>query len=863
MKVYQVKIQACMALNQQLEAVNIALPILKLLGVEFPQKPSDLDVQLALEETKSNLSGKRIEDLIDLPQMTDPDKLAAMKILSSVFSAAFQAIPEMFPLIVCKQVNLSLQHGNDSGSAFAYATYALILCGIVGDIESGYQVGKLALGLLNRANAKEVKTRTMQIVYSFVIHWQEHLSQTLQPLQAAYQHGLEIGDVEYAAYCGSVYCLDSFFTGKELISLEQEMATYTEAIGHLKQETALNYHQVYQQFVENLLGKCVNPCLLIGDSYNEEKMLPLHLKLKDKTAIYYLYFNKSLIYYLFGDFEEAAKFIALAEQYLNGVTATLNVPLFYFYDSIVKLAVYKDSSKSEPDDILVKVANNQEKMKKWSGYSPANYLHKFYLVAAETHRVLGENIEAMDCYDRAIELAKENKYINEKALAYELAAKFYLVWGKEKIAQVYLTDAYYAYACWGAKAKVEDIEKRYPQLLAPILNQKKSINPSETITQMTIGSIASTSSDVSEILDLETVIKASQLLSGEIDLDRLLSTLMQVMIENAAANKGALIWLEGDALAIADQCAIAQGCNLQSTPIVNSQDIPITLINYVWRTSATLVINDATSETNFAADPYIIQQQPKSILCLPIQHQAKAIALLYLENNLISGAFTPDRLELLKVLSTQAAISISNAQLYAQVKESEKLLAEYNRTLEQQVAERTQELQQSEARFRQLYEQSGDAILLLDGEVFIDCNSAAVAMMRCADKKQFLSLHPSQLSPQNQPDGRDSFEKANALIAIAFERGSHRFEWMHRRLDGEDFWVEVLLTPKIFQPFFTTKPAGEGSGLGLDIVRKILEKHGGQISVQSVPGKTTFTGSLPILETGFLASSRVSHTIDR
>ena len=793
-KVYKVKIQACMALNQQLEAVNLALPVLKLLGVEFPEKPSELDVQLALEETKSNLSGKRIEDLIHLPQMTDPDKLAAMKILSSVFSAAFQAIPEMFPLIVCKQVNLSLEHGNDSGSAFAYATYALILCGIVGDIESGYQVGKLALSLLNRANTKEVKTRTMQIVYSFVTHWQEHISQTLQPLQAAYQSGLEIGDVEYAAYCGAVYCLHSFFIGKELSSLEQEMVTYALAIAHLGQETALNYHQVYQQFVENLLGKCVNPCLLVGETYNEEKMLPLHIKVNDKTVIYYLYFNKSILSYLFGDFEQAAKFIALAEQYLNGVTATINIPLFYFYDSLAKLAVYKDTSSFGQDDIIVKVNNNQEKMKKWAERNPTNYLHKFYLVAGEKHRILGETLEAMDCYDRAIELAKENKYVNEEALSNELAAKFYLEWGKEKIAGVYLTDAYYAYARWGAKAKVEDLEKRYPQLLAPILNQKTSLKTGETIAQIMTGTITSTSSDVSKMLDLTTVIKASQALSEEIDLDQLLAASLQTMLENSGASAGAIITEKAGELIVSISCASDKQCSLQETTVTGSKTLPLSLINYAWWTQEPLVINNINNNIILAADPYIIEHQPPSVLCIPMQNRGKAIALLYLENNLVAGAFTPARLEVLKVLSSQAAISIANAQLYNKVKSNEKLLANYNRTLEQQVSDRTLELQQSETRFRQLYEQSADAILLFDGEVFSDCNPATVKMMRCEDKKQFLSLHLSQLSPEIQPDGRPSLEKANEMIAIAFERGSHQFESMHRRINGEDFWVEVLLT---------------------------------------------------------------------
>jgi signal transduction histidine kinase/GAF domain-containing protein len=385
---------------------------------------------------------------------------------------------------------------------------------------------------------------------------------------------------------------------------------------------------------------------------------------------------------LFDKSTQAVETATMAEQYLDGGTATFLIPLFHFYDSLAQLAVFPDFPKTEQHDLLEKVTANQEKMKKWADHAPMNYLHKFYLVEAERHRVLGQPIEAMDYYDKAIKGAKENEYIQEEALAYELAAKFYLAWDKEIIGQTYLTNAYYAYARWGALAKVEDLEKRYPQLLAPIFNQKTSRQTGDTITQLTTGTITSTSKGGSDVLDLATVMKASQALSGEIQLNQLLSTLMQVVVENAGAEKGALILLEGEALAIAAQYAIGT-CNLQSTPLVGSRGIPVTLINYVWRTQETLVINDASIQTTFAADPYIIQQQPKSVLCTPIKNQGKLIGILYLENNLTTGAFTPNRLEVLNVLSTQAAISITNAKLYSEVLEREKELLESERRLAQ------------------------------------------------------------------------------------------------------------------------------------------------------------------------------------
>ncbi len=349
------------------------------------------------------------------------------------------------------------------------------------------------------------------------------------------------------------------------------------------------------------------------------------------------------------------------------------------------MRVLVDASEEEKEAWLNRVDSNQEKMQKWAHHVPMNHLHKFYRVEAERHRVQGSYMEAMDYYDRAIAGAKENEYINEEALAHELAAKFYLEWGKQTIAQAYLTNAYYAYARWGAKAKVEDLEKRYPELLASILTQKTSATTEETIVQAITKTVtsSSTGSANSAILDLATVIKASQVLSGEVQLDKLLSTLMQVAIENAGAEKGCLILPEAGKLMIeaTGVSGTKEATVLQSIPVEQSQEIPVTLINYVYRTSETLVLDDASVENTFSADPYIIGTEPRSVLCTSIINQGQRIGILYLENNLTTKAFTPDRLELLKILSAQAAISIENARLY--------------QTLEDKVKERTAQLAQA------------------------------------------------------------------------------------------------------------------------------------------------------------------------
>jgi predicted ATPase/class 3 adenylate cyclase/GAF domain-containing protein/tRNA A-37 threonylcarbamoyl transferase component Bud32 len=671
--VYELKIQACTAHNKPLEAVKTALSILRMLGINFPKKPNKIDILLKLVRTKLRLAGKRIEDLIELPEMTDPYKLAAMRILSDVASAAYFATPELFPLIVFEQVNLSLKHGNTSASSYAYATYGLILSGeAVGDVESGYQFGQLALRLLDKFNAKELKARTFFVVNYFIRHWKEHLKETLTPLLDAYLIGLETGDLQYAAYAASVYSYHSYVLGKELAKLEREMAMYSNVLSQLGQETAFHYIQLNRQVVLNLMGRTEDKCRLIGESYDEDKMLPIHLEANAKNICHSLYFYKLFICYLFQDYQQALENASLAEKSQD--SAVGSIPLSHFYNSLVHLAIYSDAPKSEQKRIILKVKFNQNKLKEWAHNAPMTHLHKFYLVEAEQHRVLGHNAEATDCYDKAIELAKENEYINEEALARELAAKFYLALGKVKIAQVYLLDARYCYRQWGAIAKVKDLEARYPQLLS-----KKStaqLRVSET----------SSGSESTEVLDLASVMKATQVISGEMLLDKLLAKLMKILIENAGAQKGFLILeqagkllIEAEGAAKEDSVSVLQSVPIEPVGVYGSTVLlSSAIINYVARTKESVVLNDATREGQFTKDSYITQNQPKSILCVPLINQDKLISIVYLENNLTAGAFTPDRLEVIKLLSAQAAIAIANAKLYSEVKASESKLTQFN-----------------------------------------------------------------------------------------------------------------------------------------------------------------------------------------
>ncbi|BAY25803.1 multi-sensor signal transduction multi-kinase [Calothrix sp. NIES-2100] len=712
-KVYEVKIKAYGARNQALEAITTALNVLKKLGVDFPENPSPSDVQLAMTEVMSNMAGKQIEELIYLPEMTEVTPQAIMRILSHALFFAYSVSPELFPLIVLKQINLSRKHGNAPLSAFAYVLYGMILCNAVKDIESGYNFGKLALSLLTKCNAREVQAKVMEVFNGGIRHWKEHPREILKPLLETYSVGLETGDLEFAAIAIQFYSLSCYFIGRELTGLEREIITYSNAIGKIKQERAFKWNEIYRQSVLNLLGSVEDPCRLVGEAYDEEKMLPLHLETKDGIGLLHLYVSKLHLCYLFQNFRQAIENATLAEKYLDSGTGQLHIPLFYFYDSLAQLAVYSDGILDEQKRILDRVQTNQEQIQRWAHFAPMNYLHKYYLVEAEQHRVIDQYLEAMDAYDRAINLAQENEYINEEALANELAARFYLEWGKEKIAQTYLTDAYYCYMRWGAKAKVDDLAKRYPQLLASVLQQEKlSLQISDKISTSTSQSLSNRSSQrtvigsktsISDSLDLASAIKASQALSGEIEMEQLLSRLMQVVMENAGASKSAFILNEGDKLELS-VIAVSSSSTVKpistqfpSIGVESSKDVPITLIQYVKRTKEVFVVDDAQTVTFLAGDRYIILEKPKSLLCIPIINQGKLLGIIYLENHLTTGAFTRDRVEVLKLLTTQAAISLENAILY-------KNLAQANQNLEEKVEIRTQELHNKNQHLQQALE---------------------------------------------------------------------------------------------------------------------------------------------------------------
>ena len=695
LKAHEIKLNAYVSQKKPSEAVEIALQVLPLAGVSLPEKPTMADLKCRLEKVKLLWADGKIEDLVDLPEIQDETQWMTVSLLQRTsIVASIGVFPEdlYFHFLTLEVFVMTLKFGNAPFSSVIYIFYGLLLCSLSGDIDAGYRFGELGLKCFERFHDEKYKAITFYMYNTFIRHWKKHLRQSLKSLLETYHSGLETGDLFFGVLAFSIYALQTFWVGEELPILEQKIVEYYQIVSNFRHELAARWVDLVRQLSLSLLGKTDDPCYLASQSYDEASMLVHYYAINDRPLIQFFYINKVHIYYLFRDYRKAIEYALEAEKHPEWVVGMYSEAMLNFYHSLAQLAIFPEVGKLEQGRIIEKIAKNQVLMKNWAHHAPMNFLHKFYLVEAERARVLGNDREAREFYDRAITLAQENEYINEEALAYELAGRFYLSKNQKHLARYYLQDAHYAYRRWGAVAKVRDLEQQYPQFLAK--TQAESLS-----SQISISTTTSSDETASEVLDLNSVLKASQTIASEIVLDKLLENLMRIAIENAGAQKGFLLLPapgETETLVIEAKGTI----DSETIKVLQSQAIdtpnPKTqlpllstaIVNYVARVRQSVVLNDSVSEEQFTHDPYIKAFQPKSVLCSPLLNQGQLSGILYLENNLTTNAFTSDRLEVLQILSSQAAISIENARLYAR-------LEAYSQTLEQKVEERTQELSQT------------------------------------------------------------------------------------------------------------------------------------------------------------------------
>jgi predicted ATPase/signal transduction histidine kinase len=684
------QIQLYIAQGNLAASIDKALEMLAQLEVFIPTDTNGIDSYCEQLKQKLEFNNNEIAKLIDLPVISNPYKQAAMEILNTMPGPVYIARAQLFMPMMLTMTELSVDYGNSVHSTFGYCIYGLLLCGAWKNIEAGYQFGRLALELLDKFNEKALYCNVMK-VYSTHIHpCKNHINSAIELLQLSIESAISTGNVEFLGYGSGECAMYLLFSGENLNIVEQKITSYVEIVESFKQDLGIYYIRIAKQIVLNLIGNTIDPLVLTGESFNETEMLPILIAANWQMLLCCFYLFKLMLAYLFKDYTSAIAYAKSTQSNIAGVLGMMMDYEYNFYHSLTLLKECDLLGESQKQHNLNLVKLNQEVLELKAIYAPMNFQHKYELVEAEKARVLKQTAVAIEYYELSISHAREQGYLQEQALASELAAEFYLALGKEHIAKIYMTDACFYYESWGAIAKSKDLFKRYPQLII------KQVDLAKTPSRLIASATTSTSSESSILLDLATVFKASQAISGEIVLTNLAKKLITIVIESAGAQTGFLV-AEKDGAFVIEAAGIAG----QETVVLFSDSceqklasLPLSIINYVFRSKENVVLNDASRDGIFTNDPYTIDNQPKSVLCMPIIYQGRVSNILYLENNLTTAAFTLKRLEVLRMLSAQIAVSLENAALYDNLAKANKQLENYTETLETTVIQRTQELQE-------------------------------------------------------------------------------------------------------------------------------------------------------------------------
>ncbi len=670
--VAEIRIQAYISQLRLQEAVDSALVLLGELGVTFPAEPTDEDVGAAIGATATAIGGRSPDELYELPEMQDPYKLAAMRVLQKITSASYVARPALFPLVPMKGAELSATLGNTAASTYAYACYGIILAGVTLQIDEAYGMGQLAVRLVDKFQAREYEARTKYIEACYVRHWCRHSFETWQDFAPIYQIGLDTGDLEFAGWALMMGSFHAFYSGRPLNETEPETARWIGAISQVGQAAALHPAEAGWQAMRCLRGLSAEPTRLADPEYgyDQDTMLETHIAGGDAFGVSNLLFNRMLLCTLFGDYEQARSLADQLEPWFPAMVSLIHVPTVVMTDSLFRIELARGGA-DDADALIEKVTANLGMLTKWAHHAPMNHLHKQLLIEGQLARYAGDVRTAREKLKASAEAAGSNENLFGEALALEMLGRLWLEDEHEpEMAEHILRRSHHGYTLWGAKAKAAELEQRFG---AGVLSGQRLRAVSATTTQMSTLTTGQTQTRTGMEFDLGSVVKANQTLSGEMELTALLGKMMDIVLENGGAEYGALLLddegqLRLEARDVADTPGVTV---LESMPLdraVSHRLVPGSIINYVARTRESVVLDDASASGRFTQDPYVRDKNARSVLCSPLLHQGKLVGVLYLENNLSPGAFTEDRIEVLDLLVGQSAVALDNARLFDQQK---------------------------------------------------------------------------------------------------------------------------------------------------------------------------------------------------
>ncbi len=639
-------------------AIGIGLDYLKHLGINWTLPSPAQEARLAYERVRSQVEKYSIGELVDLPLMTDEQSLATLDVINKLSPAAFNADVNLLCLAVCRVLSISLSDGISDATAVAYVRLGMIAGLLFGEIDIAYRLGQLGYELVERRGLNRFRSAVYLNFGNMIAPWGGHVRSGRDLVRRAFDEATQTGDFVYAGVCRLQLNTNLIFAGDPLADVQREAEDALAFVRKIRFATGTDFVGAQLALVRTWRGLTTRFGSLDDGQFSEaeiEERAPLHSALVLVECWYSI--RKLQGRYFAGDYEAALDASVRAGRLLGISITNFEAPAYHVYSALAHAAFCDSITADRRASHLASSISHHRQLEIWAEQCPENFDDRALLVGAEIARLEGREIDAQRLYESAIRSAHANGFIHNEALANEIAARFYEARGLETIANVYLRDARDLYAQWGADGKVRQLDRRFPHLG----------------TESRGASTAGTIGTPVEHLDLATVINISQAVSGEIVLDNLVDTLMRIALEQAGAERGLLVLLQENAPVIAAEATIGENAiavRVIEAPVAEA-DLPSTALSYVLRTSETLVIDDALADPSVAADPYLRQRQARSILFLPLLNRSKLIGVLYLENTLATRVFAPNRLAVLKLLATQAAISIENTRLYGELAERE------------------------------------------------------------------------------------------------------------------------------------------------------------------------------------------------
>jgi PAS domain S-box-containing protein len=756
-------------------AVAVALECLRHVGIDWSMHPTELETRREYERTWSLLGSRAIEDVVNLPLMQDPEALATLDMLTKLSLPAEYTDENLVALSICRATNLSLERGNNDAAPVSYAAMGMIASARFGDHEKGYRLGKMACDLVERRGLNHFGGRAYNR-FAVVVPWTRPLAEAIDPSRRAFEMAKRHGEPTFAS-----------FSSRDLVSVLLAVGHPLDQVEH-EAEQALEFVLPFGLFLDRMSAPLALIRMLRGrttkfgsldDGRFTERSFEERATGEPSRAFLecYYWIRKLQARFFAGDFLSAVDAAGKVDRWYAASPPLSLLMLakteYHFYAALARAACCEPMGPDPYPRHCDALANHEQHLQAWAAYCPQNFAARATLVGAEIAGIERRPLDAMNLYERAIAAARTNGSVPDEAIACELAARFYQGRGSEDVAHLYLGNARRAYLRWGADGKVRQLDQLHPGLR----QDERAPGPTGTIEAPV------------EQLDLATVIEVSQALSGEMALEKLIDKLMRAAIEHAGAERGLLISPQGDELRI-DAEATARGEDVAIKVRDDSARLevalPESLIRYVMRTRETVILDDAlSSQSPFAADPYVVQRRARSILCLPLINQGKLIGILYLENNLTPRVFTPERTTVLKVLASQAAISLVNLRLY-------------------------HDLADREARIRRLWDSNilGICIWNIDGAV-VSANDEFLRMLQYDhDDVAAGRLNWAELTPA---EWRETAERA---VAALRSTGSFQpFEKEYLRRDGSR--LPVLVGGALFE---------EGRNEGVAFVLDLTER---------------------------------------